>query len=68
MSYYSVGRVQSPAVRIVVEREREIRCFKSVQIIEVNLFEKKPISFMVAEALKRNPEPPSCDQLILFEN
>ncbi|HEY6872033.1 MAG TPA: IS4 family transposase, partial [Geobacteraceae bacterium] len=39
-----------------------------LQIIEVNLFERKPISSVVAEALKQNPEPLNSNQLNLFGN
>jgi hypothetical protein len=35
--------------------------------LEVNLFEKKPIYSLVAEALKRNPDPIDCNQLNLFD-
>lgn len=43
---YSVGRVQSPAVRLVVEREREIRCFKSIPFWTLAiLLEKEEKSF-----------------------
>lgn len=37
-----------------------------LQILEVNLFEKKPISSLVAEALKQNPVAPDDKQLNLF--
>jgi hypothetical protein len=37
-----------------------------LQILEVNLFEKKPISSLVAEALKLNSDTPVCNQLNLF--
>ena len=37
-----------------------------LQILEVNIFEKKPISSQVAEALKQNPEQPACNQPELF--
>ena len=37
-----------------------------LQILEVNLFEKKSISSLVTEALKRNPEHPESNQLNLF--
>ncbi|MDR3502852.1 MAG: IS4 family transposase, partial [Legionella sp.] len=37
-----------------------------LQILEVNLFEKKPISSLVAEALKRNLDTHDCNQLNLF--
>ena len=38
-----------------------------LQILEVNLFEKKPIFSLVAEALKRNLDPIDCNQLDLFD-
>ncbi len=37
-----------------------------LQILEVNLFEKKPILSLVAEALKQNPVAPDDKQLNLF--
>jgi len=43
---YSVGRVQSPAVRMIVEREREIRAFVSEPFWLVNvMLEKSNIKF-----------------------
>ncbi|MDP3697509.1 MAG: type I DNA topoisomerase [Candidatus Taylorbacteria bacterium] len=44
----SAGRVQSPALRIVMEREREIRAFKSktYYIITANFLEKGSIFFL----------------------
>jgi hypothetical protein len=44
----------------------ECSLYTFLQIIEVNLFEKKPISSVVAEALKQNPERPGSNQLNLF--
>ena len=45
-SFYSVGRVQSPAVRIVVEREREIQNFKPTPYYVISaLLEKDKIQF-----------------------
>jgi len=54
----------------IAKKRLKIECslYTFLQIIEVNLFEKKPISSMVVEALKRNPDPLSSDQLILFDN
>ena len=44
----SAGRVQSPALRIIMEREREIRAFKSetYYIITADLLEKGNINFL----------------------
>lgn len=44
----SAGRVQSPALRIIMEREREIRAFKSetYYIITANLAEKNAITLL----------------------
>jgi len=54
----------------IAKKRLGIECslYTFLQIVEVNLFEKKPISAMVAEALKRNPDPIGRDQLKLFEN
>lgn len=45
----SAGRVQSPALRIIVEREREIRAFKSeaYYIITANVFGDNKIAFNI---------------------
>lgn len=45
-----------------------IQCslYTFLQILEVNLFEKKPISSIVTGALKFCEEPPDCNQLKLF--
>ena len=45
----SAGRVQSPALRIIVEREREIRTFKSetYYIIDADVFGNNKITFRV---------------------
>lgn len=37
-----------------------------LQVVEVNLFEKKPIFQVVADALKQEPETDVCNQLNLF--
>ena len=52
----------------ITKKRLGIECslYTFLQIIEVNLFEKKAISSMVAEALKQNPEPLSSNQLNLF--
>ena len=54
----------------IAKKHLGIECslYTFLQIVEVNLFEKKPISAMIAEALKRNPEPLGGEQLKLFEN
>ncbi|MDQ7055473.1 MAG: DNA topoisomerase [Persephonella sp.] len=43
---FSVGRVQSPAVRLVVEREREIQSFKPVPYYVLSvILEKSDVTF-----------------------
>ncbi len=53
----SAGRVQTVALRLIVEREREIRAFqkKEYWTIDVNLAAKKPPQFS-AHLAKRNDE------------
>lgn len=53
----------------ITKKKLAIDCslYTFLQILEVNLFEKKPISSLVAEALKRNPDPIDCNQLNLFD-
>ena len=52
----------------ITKKKLGIQCslYTFLQILEVNLFEKKPISSLVAEALKQNPDTPYCNQLNLF--
>ena len=52
----------------ITKKKLGIPCslYTFLQILEVNLFEKKPISSLVAEALKQNPDTPDCNQLNLF--
>ena len=52
----------------ITKKKLGIPCslYTFLQILEVNLFEKKPISSLVAEALKRNPDTRDCNQLNLF--
>jgi len=52
----------------ITKKKLGIECslYTFLQILEVNLFEKKPILSLVAEALKHNPEQPSSNQLNLF--
>ena len=52
----------------ITKKKLGIPCslYTFLQILEVNLFEKKPISSLVAEALKRNPDTHDCNQLNLF--
>lgn len=53
----------------IIKKKLGIQCslYTFLQILEVNLFEKKPISSLVAEALKRNSEPIESNQLYLFD-
>jgi hypothetical protein len=54
---------------VVIIKKRlnlSVSIYTFLQIIEVNLFEKKPISQLVADALKQTSEPPNCNQLSLF--
>ena len=52
----------------IAKKKLEVSCslYTFLQILEVNLFEKKPISSLVAEALKLNPDTPECNQPNLF--
>ena len=52
----------------ITKKKLDIPCslYTFLQILDVNLFEKKPIPSLVAEALKQNPEPPRCNQMKLF--
>jgi len=52
----------------ITKKKLGIPCslYTFLQILEVNLFEKKPISSLVAEALKQNPDTNGCNQLNLF--
>jgi hypothetical protein len=52
----------------IAKRQLGIQCtlYTFLQILEVNLFEKKPISSLVSEALKRIRDPQEFNQLNLF--
>ena len=52
----------------IVKKKLGISCslYTFLQIIEVNLFEKKSISSLVTEALKQIPDDSTCNQLDLF--
>lgn len=52
----------------ITKKRLEIPCslYTFLQILEVNLFEKKPISLLVKDALKRIQDPLSSNQLDLF--
>jgi hypothetical protein len=52
----------------IAKRQLGIKCtlYTFLQILEVNLFEKKPISSLVAEALKQIPDSQDHNQLNLF--
>jgi len=53
---------------VIAKKRLNIPCqlYTFLQILEVNLFEKKPISSLVADALKQISEPPNDNQLNLF--
>ena len=53
---------------VIAHKTLDIQCplYTFLQILEVNLFEKKPISSLVADALKQIPGPCFDNQLILF--
>jgi len=50
------------------KKKLDIQCslYTFLQILEVNLFEKKPIPSLVTEALKQNADTRVCNQLNLF--
>jgi transposase len=52
----------------ITKKRLGIQCslYTFLQILEVNLFEKKPIPSLVAEALKQNTAQLDCNQLNLF--
>ncbi len=53
---------------VIAKKKLNIPCqlYTYLQILEVNLFEKKPIPSMVADALKQISNPPRDNQLNLF--
>ena len=53
---------------VIAHKTLDIQCplYTFLQILEVNLFEKKPISSLVADALKQTPGLCFDNQLILF--
>lgn len=53
---------------VIAKKKLEIPChlYTFLQILEVNLFEKKPISSLVTDALKHISEPLESNQLNLF--
>lgn len=53
---------------VITHKTLDIQCplYTFLQILEVNLFEKKPISSLVTDALKQNPDLPNHNQLNLF--
>jgi hypothetical protein len=52
----------------ITKKKLDIQCslYTFLQILEVNLFEKKPIPSLVTEALKQNTDTRDCNQLNLF--
>lgn len=63
---YSVGRVQSPAVRLVVDREREIRAFESTPywVLSV-LLEKSGIRFLARHLRGKFEQKEDADAIVL---
>jgi len=53
---------------VIAKKKLNIQCqlYTFLQILEVNLFEKKPILSLVADALKQISQPPNDNQLNLF--
>jgi len=53
---------------VIARKKLNIPCplYTFLQILEVNLFEKKPIPSMVADAIKQISDPPRDNQLNLF--
>ncbi len=53
---------------VIAKKKLKIPCelYTFLQILEVNLFEKKPISSLVADALKQIQDLPESNQLDLF--
>ncbi|RLC87748.1 MAG: IS4 family transposase, partial [Chloroflexi bacterium] len=53
---------------VIAKKKLNIPCqlYTFLQILEVNLFEKKPLPSMIADALKQISEPPRDNQLNLF--
>src|SRR6266478_4739484 len=49
----SAGRVQSVAVRLIVEREREIRAFKAQEYWSIDAALQKPVTQLPAPVLKK---------------
>ena len=62
---FSVGRVQSPAVRLVVDREREIRAFKSAPywILAIELT-KDGTTFQAAHVRGKFEQKPEAEALV----
>jgi hypothetical protein len=52
----------------ITKKKLGVQCslYSFLQILEVNLFEKKPISSLVAEAFRQIPDTLDCNQLNLF--
>src|SRR5215813_3212149 len=65
----SAGRVQTVAVRLIVEREREIRAFvkREYWTIDVDLAAKKP-PLLQARLVKRNEQAPVLDSKEATDN
>ncbi len=63
----SAGRVQSVAVRLIVEREQEIEAFQSVEYwtIEVDLLKQQPGGNGQAEAAQQRPASPTIHAVLI---
>ncbi len=60
----SAGRVQSPAVRLIVEKEQEIRDFKSNFDFKISVNLSKDNSELTAETVKRAKDQAEAEQII----
>jgi len=62
---FSVGRVQSPAVRLVVDREREIRAFKNSLYWILNIqLEKDGTTFLATHVKGKFEDKPAAQAII----
>ncbi len=64
-SIFSVGRVQSPAVRLVVDREREIRAFKSALYWILNIqLNKEGTTFLATHVKGKFEKQPDAQAIV----
>jgi DNA topoisomerase I len=64
----SAGRVQSPALRIIMEREREIRAFKPVQyfVLEADMEGTKEKGIFTLSCTEEPKTKEEADRIVLF--